>query len=78
MPMIELWSLMILQTRYRSLFRMTWQYRHLQVLKHCGRGHEVGGIKVTGPGALAIRCIACPWPGVNLVEGWKDRPKCEK
>ena len=33
-------------------------------------GHDTEG--VVKPGALAIFCPACPQPGVNLPDGWKN------
>ncbi|KAF7322694.1 hypothetical protein HMN09_00048200 [Mycena chlorophos] len=58
--------------RYRSLLRMLREYRHLVLLKRRGRGHDPGGVMGTRSGELAIRCPACPRPGVNLPPNWAD------
>ncbi|KAF7321643.1 CxC2 domain-containing protein [Mycena kentingensis (nom. inval.)] len=38
----------------------------------------IPGVHGTGPGELAIRCPACPRPGVNLPEGWENASAGEK
>ncbi|KAF7327520.1 CxC2 domain-containing protein [Mycena kentingensis (nom. inval.)] len=58
--------------RYKPFLRMTRQYRHLLILKRGGRGHTSDPIHETPPGSLAIRCPACPRPGVNLPEDWQN------
>ncbi|KAG1901793.1 uncharacterized protein F5891DRAFT_1187268 [Suillus fuscotomentosus] len=35
-----------------------------------GHGNVTGGIYETQPGALAVKCPACPHPGINLPEDW--------
>lgn len=42
------------------------------MLKHAGRGHDPSGVIGTKEGELCIECLACPWPGVNLPDDWKD------
>ncbi|KAJ7768414.1 hypothetical protein B0H16DRAFT_1308210 [Mycena metata] len=54
--------------RYVEMLRMVRQWRHLQMLKWSGRGHDPSGVNGTKPGGLAIDCPACPRPGVNLPE----------
>ncbi|KAL0568344.1 hypothetical protein V5O48_013640 [Marasmius crinis-equi] len=61
--------------RYRALQRMLLQWRHLKMLKRAGKGHEKDGIANTKDGDLAIQCLSCPRPGVNLPEGWDQAPK---
>lgn len=64
---------------------MTREYRHLQMCKRAGRGHDgigvpqtpdspelVYGIEATQRGELAIPCRACPHPGINLPDGWEN------
>ncbi|KAF7327511.1 CxC2 domain-containing protein [Mycena kentingensis (nom. inval.)] len=58
--------------RYKPFLRMVRQWRHLHSLKRGGRGHEVGGVGATQEGELALRCPACPRPGVNLPPDWQD------
>ncbi|KAF7300224.1 CxC2 domain-containing protein [Mycena kentingensis (nom. inval.)] len=57
--------------RYRVFLRISRQYRHLLLLKRAGRGHDRFGVMGTGPGELALRCPACPRPGVNLPADWE-------
>ena len=51
---------------------VVWQWRHLEMLKRTGRGHDPGGVVETRNGELAVECPACPIPGVNLPDGWED------
>ncbi|KAJ6453223.1 hypothetical protein C8R47DRAFT_951488, partial [Mycena vitilis] len=60
--------------RYREFLRMVREYRHLLMLKRGGRGHAQSGVYGTTAGELAIRCPACPRPGINLPENWEDTP----
>lgn len=62
------------KSRYRALGRMCLQWRHLKMLKRGGRGNVVEGIEGTEAGELAIRCPSCPYPGINLEEGWELAP----
>ena len=41
-------------------------------LKRMGRGHDPEGIGNTPPGSLTVECPACPHPGWNLPENWRD------
>ncbi|KAI9069574.1 hypothetical protein FKP32DRAFT_1559434, partial [Trametes sanguinea] len=49
-------------------------WRHLQLLKRAGRGHDPAGVAKTEAGSLAVQCAACPQPGRNLPEGWEFSP----
>ncbi|KDR72076.1 hypothetical protein GALMADRAFT_74300 [Galerina marginata CBS 339.88] len=60
--------------RYRALFRMIMQWRHLKMLKWAGRGNDPTGVSGTKLGELAIRCPSCPYPDINLPTGWADAP----
>ena len=51
---------------------MVCEYRHLKMLKRSGRGHDIGGVAKTKPGECAVLCAACPQPGINLPDGWKN------
>lgn len=48
------------------------QFRHVKLLKKAGRANERDGILTTKPGGLAVVCPACPQPGVNLPDNWKE------
>ncbi|KAF8066636.1 hypothetical protein FPV67DRAFT_1417508 [Lyophyllum atratum] len=58
--------------RYRLFMTMVREYRHLKMLKRAGRGHDPAGTVATKPGECAVLCPACPQPGINLKEGWKN------
>ncbi|KAF7321835.1 CxC2 domain-containing protein [Mycena kentingensis (nom. inval.)] len=58
--------------RYRPFLSMARQFRHLLLLKRRGRAHTPSATVDTAPGELAIRCPACPRPGVNLPNNWAD------
>ncbi|KAI4517411.1 hypothetical protein K525DRAFT_210959 [Schizophyllum commune Loenen D] len=49
-----------------------YQYRHITSLERGGRGHVDNGVVTTQPGALALRCPACPQPGRNLPDDWEN------
>ncbi|KAJ7198757.1 hypothetical protein GGX14DRAFT_536593 [Mycena pura] len=76
-----------LPDRQEQFTLMTREYRHLQMCKRAGRGHDgvgvprtpgsselVYGIEATKRGELAVPCRACPLPGINLPEGWENAP----
>ena len=62
----------LFQTRYKSFMRMIREFRHLKLMKRHGRGNIEDGLISTGRGDLATICPACPIPGVNLPENWRD------
>ena len=41
-------------------------------LKRAGRGHDPDGIGNTPPGSLTVECPACPHPGRNLPDNWRE------
>lgn len=53
-------------------------FRHLRMAKRAGRAHDPAGIEKTRPGELALRCPACPIPGVNLPDGWQNAKDNDK
>ncbi|KAJ7748842.1 hypothetical protein B0H14DRAFT_3096954 [Mycena olivaceomarginata] len=57
-----------LPNRLPQFMNMVREYRHLQMCKRAGRGHDPAGISATQPGKLAIPCRTCPHPGINLPE----------
>lgn len=66
------------QDRSKALFRMNRQFGDIKMMKRAGRGAFQDGIASTGPGELAVRCPACPRPGVNLPDGWESLPASEQ
>ncbi|KAJ7088346.1 hypothetical protein C8R44DRAFT_649600, partial [Mycena epipterygia] len=63
------------QDRYHEFLRMTREWRHLQMLKRAGRGHDPAGVAGTRQGECALLCPACPQPGKNLPPDWADAPE---
>ncbi|KAJ6457468.1 hypothetical protein DFH09DRAFT_1063427 [Mycena vulgaris] len=61
--------------RYDEFLRMAREWRHLQMLKRAGRGHDPYGVVATRAGECALLCPACPQPGMNLPDNWKETPK---
>lgn len=51
------------------------QWRHIQMSKRAGRGHDPTGIAGTPRGGLAVMCRACPQPGINLPPNWEKEPE---
>ncbi|KAF8911112.1 hypothetical protein CPB84DRAFT_1672024 [Gymnopilus junonius] len=62
------------KSRYHSLFRIIMQWCHLKLLKWGGRAHDPEGVDATKPGELALNCPSCPYPGINLPDGWEHAP----
>ncbi len=48
------------------------------MMKRAGRAHDPLGVDGTKCGELAVVCPACPHPGINLPDDWKDAPDGEK
>lgn len=48
------------------------QWNDIQSRKWAGFGHDRD--RVPGEGDLALFCAACPQPGINLPNNWKDDP----
>ncbi|KAF8170968.1 hypothetical protein BJ912DRAFT_860833 [Pholiota molesta] len=61
--------------RYPAFLRMVHEWRHLLLLKRAGRGHDPTGVATTKEGECAVLCPACPQPGKNMAENWKERPE---
>jgi hypothetical protein len=63
------------QRRYQLVLRLVRQWRNLRALKRGGMGNDPDRTTAeTREGELAVECIACPKPGVNLPEGWEKAP----
>ncbi|KIK49691.1 hypothetical protein GYMLUDRAFT_117283, partial [Collybiopsis luxurians FD-317 M1] len=61
------------KSRYESFLQLTQQWRHLKELKRARRGNDgVRKVAETHAGELAVKCIACPAPGINLPTGWEN------
>ncbi|KAI0738383.1 hypothetical protein C8Q80DRAFT_1262908 [Daedaleopsis nitida] len=58
--------------RYRELLRVSRQWRVQKMHKRAGFAHHNNS---PGPGDLALRCPACPHPGINIPDNWKDDPE---
>ncbi|KAF7343572.1 CxC2 domain-containing protein [Mycena sanguinolenta] len=63
------------QHRYKLALRVVRQWRNLRALKRGGMGNDPDRLtSETRDGELAVECIACPKPGVNLPVGWENTP----
>ncbi|KAI0693263.1 hypothetical protein BC835DRAFT_1276253, partial [Cytidiella melzeri] len=69
------WLLERIPDRQQSFTTVVQEWRHLCMLMRAGRGHEPDGIPTTKPGELAVQCRACPHPGYNLPDNFRDVPK---
>ncbi|KAF7326474.1 CxC2 domain-containing protein [Mycena venus] len=63
-----------LLNRLPQFMNMVHKYRHLQMCKRAGCGHDPDGISATTAGELAIPCRACPHPDINVPEDWEKAP----
>ena len=59
---------------YNEFRRMTRLWRWIKKLKWAGYGHNGKRPSHVEPGELANYCPACPQPGINLPEDWKNDP----
>ena len=57
---------------YREFRRMTRILRLMKKLKWAGYVGGTKSVKEVKPGELTIFCPACPQPGVNILDNWKD------
>ncbi|SJL11239.1 uncharacterized protein ARMOST_14642 [Armillaria ostoyae] len=65
-------------SRFQAFMRMVREWHYLKLLKRmldksprdC-KGLTPGKLPIP-PGSLAVKCPACPWPGINLEEDWED------
>ncbi|KAH9482438.1 hypothetical protein JR316_0004538 [Psilocybe cubensis] len=64
--------------RYPVFLRIIREWRHVRLLKRMGRGHSETGVNGTKEGECAVLCPACPHPGINLPDNWKERPESEQ
>ncbi|KAJ8579289.1 hypothetical protein M405DRAFT_722223, partial [Rhizopogon salebrosus TDB-379] len=60
--------------RYATFLRVIRQWRILKLLKRSARGHFPDGVESTKEGDCAVLCPACPHPGKNLPEDWRNAP----
>ena len=58
------------QDRYRELMRVSRTWRDISARIQAGYGHHLN--EPVTPGGLAIFCPACPQPGVNLPDDWRE------
>jgi len=54
---------------------MIHEWRHLNMLRRAGRGHDPAGVDATAEGECAVVCPACPHPGINMPDGWENVPE---
>ncbi|KAF7783272.1 hypothetical protein Agabi119p4_2648 [Agaricus bisporus var. burnettii] len=66
------------KTRYREFLRMTRCWGALKTFKRAGRAHYPSGVSGTLSGGCAVLCPACPQPGINLPDNWREAPKSDR
>jgi CxC2 like cysteine cluster associated with KDZ transposases len=57
---------------YREFRRMSRIWRWMKKLKWAGYAGSTKKVEEVGAGDLAIYCPACPQPGVNIPDNWKE------
>ena len=60
------------QNRYKQLLRSSRQWRDLKNRMKSGLGHQAEQDNAPD-GSVAIFCPACPQPGLNLPDDWKEK-----
>ncbi|KAI6024028.1 hypothetical protein BKA83DRAFT_106314 [Pisolithus microcarpus] len=68
----------LLKSQYHTFLCMIHQFCHMKLFKRAGRASEWDGISTTKPGGLAVVCPACPQPGMNLPDNWKNAGPSKK
>ncbi|KIY61885.1 hypothetical protein CYLTODRAFT_459471 [Cylindrobasidium torrendii FP15055 ss-10] len=66
------WAVAWLPDRYKNFGFMVRQFLFLLRLKRSGAVHIPKPIASAERGCLAVKCWACPRPGINLPEGWEN------
>ena len=70
------------QNCYLAFLLMTRQWRHLKLLKRMGRNNpsSFNGSEsaLADAGNCAVLCPACPQPGKNLPENWREAPASQR
>ncbi|KZV59287.1 hypothetical protein PENSPDRAFT_595729 [Peniophora sp. CONT] len=61
-------------TSYKAFLRCVRMFRHLRLAKRAGAAQKINGVYGMECGEAALRCPACPRPGVNLPDDWEDAP----
>lgn len=61
------------QNQYQALLRVSRQWSHLRDLMTHGYGYP--DKENPGEGDLAFFCPACPQPGINIEEDWREDPE---
>ncbi|OSC98309.1 hypothetical protein PYCCODRAFT_1375432 [Trametes coccinea BRFM310] len=59
--------------RYRELNTAMREFTFLRNVRRAGQDPTSD----LPAGCLAVSCPACPQPGINMLEGWRDRPDAE-
>ncbi len=66
MSLFNVCLLMLVQDQYQVFLHVIREWHHVCMLKQHGHGNDPTGVKGTGHGECVVRCLACPWPGVNM------------
>ena len=58
--------------RYKNFGLSTTQWNYMSRLRRSGIGHLSCGVGSAGRGSAAVKCWACPRPGINLPADFKS------
>jgi hypothetical protein len=61
-----------MQDLYKQLLKVSRRWRDIKAQMQSGLGHKQEEDS-PADGSMAVFCPACPQPGVNLPEDWKER-----
>ncbi|KAK0499952.1 hypothetical protein EDD18DRAFT_1348753 [Armillaria luteobubalina] len=53
---------------FDTFIRVVREWSFIHLLKRAGIGNDHGGWKAAKPGSCAVECLACPRPGINILE----------
>ena len=59
---------------YREFWRMSWLWQWMKKLKWASYTSNSKKVHQVQPGELAIYCPACPQPGINILDNWREDP----
>ncbi|KAK0482842.1 hypothetical protein EDD18DRAFT_1112478 [Armillaria luteobubalina] len=53
---------------YVAFVWIIWEWSFIWQLKRVGIGNDPGGCQNAKPASCAVECLACPWPGMNILD----------
>ncbi|KAI0060628.1 hypothetical protein BV25DRAFT_1806815 [Artomyces pyxidatus] len=84
----DFWNTLVIKTdntglnsppdRLPNFTLMAREFSHVRMGKRAGRGHVEAGMDGVLPGELAIKCAACPRPGINSPSSLEQVPESQR